>query len=1145
MSLPPGTRIAQYEILDRLGAGGMGEVYRVRDARLGREAALKFLHSERADDPSALERFTREAHTVSALNHPNIITIHEFGESDEGRFIVMELVRGRPLRQVTAAGPMTRDALLHVGRQIAEALAVAHAAGIVHRDIKPDNILIRDDGYIKVLDFGIARLLPQPNRPDVETLTEVTGGGVLLGSVRYMSPEQARGQTVTPATDMFSLGIVLFELATGFHPFDAESPVGVLSAILTRPVVPASRLNPEVPAGLSALLDRMLTKDARLRPSAAECAAELELLAGGRPTLQIAPRPARPIRRTVGRTAERTELAKAFEQVANGSGLLVAISGEPGIGKTTLVEDFLGDLIASEQPCWIGRGRCSDRLAGTGAYLPLLEALDTLLHAEGGDAAAATMKLLAPAWYVQLVRLSGDDPSVERLRAEVQAGSQERLKRELAAFLRDLSSRTPVVFLIDDIHWADLSTVDVLTYIAGLFDSMRVLILATLRPSDLHLNKHPFGAIKLDLQARSLCREMGLGFLTAADVDRYLALEFPEHRFPPELSTLIHAKTEGNALFMAELARYLRDRGVVRNDATGWVLVQAIPEFERDLPESIRGMIQRKLDALSDTDRRLLLAGSVQGYEFDSAIVAKTLEVDPALVEERLEEVERLLAIVRGVGDQDLPDGTPNLRYRFVHILFQHALYNSLRATRLTTFSGAVARAMEGSYTARPEIASQLGLLFESARESSNAAKYFLVAAQHAASVFGSAEAVALAERALQALRRLPAGPERDRRELMTLLTLSTPLIAMKGYASPDVERVCQRAWELCQGLGETSLLVRVLVGLWRVHISRGTLRRARELAETLLPSADAADDFILAHNGHIALGITFVCRGELAQGREHLEKALSLLPAEFPRSRAIELGQDTVSSSKLWLSLALTFLAQQSAATEFEQEALAWARELSHPFSLAYASQMLARQRHLQRDVAGVRAFAEATVAIAEQRSFSQMLVVGRMYQAWALAQQNPASEHVAALADNLAQYRKTGAGLQVPHYLTMLADCLAMTGELDRAMEVLDEALELARTHEAYLYEAEVIRLRAALLTSRDPEAAAFTFRAAAQSARATGARLLELRCAIGLSRLLANEERYQEAVQELSPFSDITARDVPQIDFEQLTVSGHVRA
>jgi tetratricopeptide (TPR) repeat protein len=172
-------------------------------------------------------------------------------------------------------------------------------------------------------------------------------------------------------------------------------------------------------------------------------------------------------------------------------------------------------------------------------------------------------------------------------------------------------------------------------------------------------------------------------------------------------------------------------------------------------------------------------------------------------------------------------------------------------------------------------------------------------------------------------------------------------------------------------------------------------------------------------------------------------------------------------------------------------------------------------------------------------------MLVVGRMYEAWALAQQSPSSEHVNALADNLAEYRKTGAGLQVPHYLTMLAESLAMTGELDRAMEVLGEASELARTHDAYLYEPEVLRMRAALLTSTDPEAAASTFRAALRSARATGARLLELRCAIGLSTLLANEGRYEEAVQELSPFLALSARDIPDIDFEELTASSHVGA
>ena len=218
MPLAPHTRIGPYEVIDRLGAGGMGEVYRVTDTRLGREAAMKLLLEQLAREPAAIERFMREARAASSLNHPNIVTIHEIGQSEHGLYIVMELVRGGPLRKLPGETMPSRTLVL-LARQIAEALAVAHAAGIVHRDIKPENILVRDDGYAKILDFGIARLLT-PGFGDAKdhTLTAETGPGILLGSMRYMSPEQARGERVTQATDIFSLGIVMYELATGVHP---------------------------------------------------------------------------------------------------------------------------------------------------------------------------------------------------------------------------------------------------------------------------------------------------------------------------------------------------------------------------------------------------------------------------------------------------------------------------------------------------------------------------------------------------------------------------------------------------------------------------------------------------------------------------------------------------------------------------------------------------------------------------------------------------------------------------------------------------------------------------------------------------------------------------------------------------------------
>jgi serine/threonine protein kinase len=353
----------------------MGEVYRAFDERLRREVALKLIARRLTSETDAVDRFIREALAVSALNHPNIVTIHEAGEIDEGRFIAMEFVQGRSLRECMRQG-MTFDGAADVARQIAEALAVAHAAQIVHRDIKPDNVMVRDDGYVKVLDFGLARVTTSDEENEA-TLTGATRTGLVLGTVGYMSPEQARGENVTLASDVFAYGILLYEMLTGQHPFHAASPLAVLHGILSDAPVPPSRMGVEVPLALDQLTLECLQKDARLRPSAAEIASRLRgnepssahvalSSAGGRP-----PTPPR----LVGREAEVEVLNDAYWQAAGGRGLVVAVAGEPGLGKTALVENCLNCLAASGQ-ARIARGRCSERLAGSEAYLPFLEALD-------------------------------------------------------------------------------------------------------------------------------------------------------------------------------------------------------------------------------------------------------------------------------------------------------------------------------------------------------------------------------------------------------------------------------------------------------------------------------------------------------------------------------------------------------------------------------------------------------------------------------------------------------------------------------------------------------------------------------------------------------------------------------------------------
>jgi serine/threonine protein kinase len=268
-----------YEILEELGHGGMGVVYKARDSRLNRNVALKFLPQEVAGDTSRQERFRREALAISKLNHPFICTLHDVGEFQGHPFLVMEWIEGRTLRNLVGQRPPLEEFVRLVG-QVAQALQAAHAARIVHRDIKPENIMVRADGYVKLVDFGLARGLPalllQPGDPSA--ITEL---GTLVGTLRYLSPEQARAEPVGAATDIFSLGIVLYELATGRHPFPAASNLGFLHSIVSQSPLPASRLNPAIPAGLEELLQQMLAKEAYLRPTAAAVAAALAERVGG------------------------------------------------------------------------------------------------------------------------------------------------------------------------------------------------------------------------------------------------------------------------------------------------------------------------------------------------------------------------------------------------------------------------------------------------------------------------------------------------------------------------------------------------------------------------------------------------------------------------------------------------------------------------------------------------------------------------------------------------------------------------------------------------------------------------------------------------------------------------------------------------
>jgi len=808
----------------------------------------------------------------------------------------------------------------------------------------------------------------------------------------------------------------------------------------------------------------------------------------------------------VGRAKEHTELLAGLASAKGGHGLLLCVSGEPGIGKTTLIEQFLAQT-TSVQNCLVGRARCSERLAGTEAWLPWLEILDALVAAEwdtdkgSNRSIAHALKEFAPTWSALLA------PALTQ-RESSDAPSQERLKREMCAFLRRLSRCQPVVVFVDDLHWADASSVDLLTYLTDRLDSMHVLILVAYRTSDLVLSSHPFLRVQPDLEAHGRCHEVELGFLSSRDIRTYAALQFPNHCFPTGFLDLIYEKTEGNPLFMADMFRDLRERGIIGQSAIGWELSESIERIGKGVPSSIQGMIQHKIRLMRE-HLPLLRVAAVQGYEFDSAVIAEVLGSDAAEIEERLEQLEIAHQFIQSIGERDLPDRTPSQRYRFVHVLYQNALYASIGPAQRANISKAVAEAFLAHYENRSgEVSIELARLFETAQDPMRAATYFQMASERAVARAANREAVALGQRGLHLLRSALKAPERDRLELLLYTTFSGALIACAGFDAEETTRAFARAHELCQQYGDVQQRFAVAWGLACAHSVSGDALRGFEMGEQMLRLAEEANDTGLRVAAHYALGDLYYWRPHYQESIYHFNRAVALYrqPEHHAAGERV-IGYDPGVASAGFLAPTLWYLGFPEQALRSVTRARELASTLKSPICLAMTDFFAAITHSLRREPRLALTFAERGVSVSHEEGFEYFEAGNLVELGWAMSLMGSSADGIQKIREGLKLNESIGGTLERPYFLFALGECLARADHYAEALAVVEEAIRLGQRTASQFQEPDLLCLKADLLIRRavpDFEEADLCVREALRLTRDTGAKSLELRAAISLCRL-----------------------------------------
>jgi DNA-binding winged helix-turn-helix (wHTH) protein/tetratricopeptide (TPR) repeat protein len=765
----------------------------------------------------------------------------------------------------------------------------------------------------------------------------------------------------------------------------------------------------------------------------------------------------------LGREAELAEMRGRLDRVRAGERQIVFVTGEAGIGKTTLVQAFLEQ--AGQIPgTLVVKGQCLEHFGFGEAYLPVLDGFSRLCRSSAGARVLEVLRVHAPSWLAHMSSLATPSER-DHLQSQAVGATRERMLREMAEAIESLSENSPVLLVLEDLHWSDYSTLDLIAHLSRRRDPARLMVIGTYRPVDVILAGHPLKDVKRELQAHRLCHEVALEYLSEEAVAEYLAARFPGRQLPGRLRHTVYRRTEGNPLFMVNLVEYLIDHEVIAEEEGLWKLCVGCSEVEHGVPSSIRELIEKQIERLSPDERAVLESASASGMDFCVVAVAAGLDMPTEWVEKHCEELARRHQFFSPAWLGELPDGTVSPRHRFNHVLYREVPYTLIAPMRRAQIHQRIAERGMAIYGRRAgEIAAELAMHFEQSRDWPRALKYLIEAARTAADRSAHHEAAELARRGLEVLKWLPATTDRAHQEITLRMMLSVSLIAIRGFAAVEIDKIHALGKELLND--PSPQLFNMLVLLVLYYKFSGKMSSAQEIAEQLLQIAETLGDSALVMEAHRAMGSALVEQGKCSEALDHFNQASNLYPANRNHPYTLTIAHDCKVVSECFAARALWALGNPDGALERMQGALAFAGELSHPASRVFAAHFAAQLHQLRDEPALAQERAQEVVRLADEYGLDLWQALGNIDLGWAAAELGNAEQGIEQMQRGLAAYLATGAKLWCPYFLGLLAGQLAKAGRMEEGLVAVAKGITLAEETEERYSLAELYRIKGELV-------------------------------------------------------------------------------